>query len=82
MMAESVDVIVPMVGEAMSDIVLVRWLKELGDTVMKGEALFELDIEKAVVEIESFITGVLIEVMVGPDDTVEVHQVIARIDPT
>ena len=81
-MGDGVDVIVPMVGEAIAEIVFVRWLKELGDTVAKGEALFELDIEKAVLEIECFTSGVLAEVMVGPDDTVEAHQVVARIDPT
>jgi pyruvate dehydrogenase E2 component (dihydrolipoamide acetyltransferase) len=58
----------------------VRWLKEEGDVVRKGEPLFELDNDKYVVEIQAFADGVLAEVVVPAGGVVEPGQVVARLD--
>jgi pyruvate dehydrogenase E2 component (dihydrolipoamide acetyltransferase) len=74
-----IDVVVPQMSEVASEIVLVRWLKSEGETVRKGEPLFELDTDKYVVEIEAFEDGTLTEVVIAAGSVVEPGQVVARI---
>src|SRR6185295_2707883 len=50
---------------------LVRWLKQVGDTVTQGEPILELETEKSVVEIEATETGRLVEQLLAVD--AEVH---------
>lgn len=64
-----VDIVVPQVGEAVAEVTLVRWLKSVGDTVTKGDVLFEVDIDKSVIEVEAFDSGRLVEIL-QPDGTV------------
>jgi pyruvate dehydrogenase E2 component (dihydrolipoamide acetyltransferase) len=74
-----VEVVVPQMSEVASEIVLVRWLKSEGDSVHKGEPLFELDTDKYVVEIEAFEDGTLAEIVVAAGAVVEPGQVVAKI---
>jgi pyruvate dehydrogenase E2 component (dihydrolipoamide acetyltransferase) len=73
------DLVVPHVGEAAAEVVLVRWLKDEGDFVSKGEPLFELDTDKYVVEIEAFASGTLAEILVPAGSAVLPQQVVARL---
>ena len=61
-----VDIVVPQVGEAVSEVVLARWLKRAGDAVKAGEPLFVVDIDKAELEVEAAEDGVLCEIL-APD---------------
>ena len=79
---EIVDVIVPQVGEAIADVTLVRWLKEVGETVSKGDPLFEVDTEKATFEIEAFADGVLVDILAAAGSSVSPLQVVARLAAT
>ena len=56
---------------------LVRWLKPEGATVQNGEAIAEIETDKAVVEFESYASGVLSKILVSEGTTVPVGQVIA-----
>ncbi len=77
-----VDIVVPQVGEAVSEVTLVRWLKKVGDVVRTGEPLFEVDLDKSVIEVEAFEDGVLVEILqpegasVMPRDIVGVLEVV------
>jgi pyruvate dehydrogenase E2 component (dihydrolipoamide acetyltransferase) len=62
---------VPRVGEAIAELTLVRWLKREGDQVRRGEVLFEVDTDKSLVEVEAFDDGVLEQILVGDDASVE-----------
>jgi pyruvate/2-oxoglutarate dehydrogenase complex dihydrolipoamide acyltransferase (E2) component len=73
------DVVVPQVGEASSELRIVKWLKKVGDYVGEGENLFELDIEKSVLEVESVYSGTLSEILVEEGGSVEPLQVVCRI---
>jgi pyruvate dehydrogenase E2 component (dihydrolipoamide acetyltransferase) len=79
--AGSIDIVVPQVGEATSEVTLVRWLKEEGEAVAEGEPLFEVDTDKYVVEVEAFETGTLIEIVVPAGTEVVPLQVVARLSP-
>lgn len=59
---------------------VVRWLKQVGDAVTEGEPLVEIDAEKVTAEMESPASGVLVEIVVGPGETVPVRAVLGRIE--
>ncbi len=73
------DVPMPTMGYDMTEGTLVRWLKQPGDTVRPGEALADIETDKAVVEIESFVEGIVTEILVREGDTVQVGTIIARV---
>ncbi|MCK6557145.1 dihydrolipoyl dehydrogenase, partial [Candidatus Binatia bacterium] len=74
-----VDVVVPTLGESVTEGVIVRWLKEEGEAVAADEALLELETDKASVEIPAPAAGVLHRVK-NEGDKVQVGHVVARID--
>ncbi|MEO8602108.1 MAG: 2-oxoglutarate dehydrogenase complex dihydrolipoyllysine-residue succinyltransferase [bacterium] len=76
----AVDVQIPALGESVTEGVIVRWLKRDGDSVAVDEALFELETDKASVEIPAPSAGV-IAVLTKEGETVHVGDVVARIEP-
>jgi pyruvate dehydrogenase E2 component (dihydrolipoamide acetyltransferase) len=73
------SVIMPVLGMSQDTGRLVKWLKQEGDRVEAGEALMEIETDKATVEIESTATGILQEVSATEGDLVPVGQTIALI---
>ncbi len=73
------DVKLPRLGQGMESGVIVRWLKAEGDTVAKGEPLYELDTDKVTQEVESDLDGVLAKIVV-PEGDVEVGATVAVIE--
>src|SRR3990170_1586272 len=67
----------PAVGMAQETGKLVAWLKAEGDTVNKGEALMEVETDKATVEIEASAAGILTGVVARVGDEIPVGQTIA-----
>jgi pyruvate dehydrogenase E2 component (dihydrolipoamide acetyltransferase) len=72
-------IVMPALGMAQETGTLLRWLKNPGDSVSKGEMLMEVETDKAMVEIEAPASGILADVTAQPGDVVPVGQVIARI---
>jgi len=66
-------------GYDMTEGTIVRWLKQPGDAVKRGDPLAEIETDKAVVEIEAFAEGTLAELLVSEGDVVPVGAPIARI---
>ncbi len=75
-----VEILVPQIGEAVAELILVVWHKRVGDQVKKGDLLFEIDSDKAVVEVDAFVDGILIEVIEPDESTVMPQQVVAIIE--
>jgi len=71
-----VEIVVPQVGEAVSEVRIVEWFKSVGDPVEKGEPLFELDTDKAILQVEAFVSGRLIEVRAGAGSEVVPKQIV------
>src|SRR6185369_8060389 len=67
----------PALGMAQETGTLIRWLKEPGQSVAKGEPLMEIETDKATVEIEAPAAGVLANISAQPGDVVEVGKTIA-----
>jgi pyruvate dehydrogenase E2 component (dihydrolipoamide acetyltransferase) len=63
----------PKLGQAEEEATVVRWLKKEGDAVAKGELLFEIETDKALLEVESFFEGTLLKIVAGEGQTVPVQ---------
>jgi len=72
-----VSVVMPALEMAQETGKLVSWLKEEGDPVRKGEILLEVETDKAVVEVEAAVDGILAGVTAKPGDVVQVGRTIA-----
>ena len=71
------EVIMPALGMAQETGKLLRWIKNEGDTVTKGEALMEIETDKVTVEIEAPADGILAGVSAAEGDDVPVGRAIA-----
>jgi pyruvate dehydrogenase E2 component (dihydrolipoamide acetyltransferase) len=71
---------IPKVGLVMEEVRVVRWLKSVGDAVVAGEPLLEVETEKAVVEIEAAATGRLSQILVQNDSRAAVGDQIGWIE--
>jgi pyruvate dehydrogenase E2 component (dihydrolipoamide acetyltransferase) len=58
---------------------IVKWLKQEGDPVAKGDILFEIETDKANLEVESFFEGTLLKILVREGLTVPVNTVVGFI---
>ena len=76
-MSETVNL--PALGESVTEGTVSRWLKEVGDEVAVDEPLVEVSTDKVDTEIPSPVAGVLEEILVEEDDTVEVGAPLATI---
>src|SRR6476619_4965769 len=76
-----IDIKVPTVGEAISEVTLFQWLKKDGDYVDRDEVIAELESEKATFEVNAEKAGVL--KTVGKEgDTLHIGDTLAQIDET
>jgi 2-oxoglutarate dehydrogenase E2 component (dihydrolipoamide succinyltransferase) len=73
------DVVVPTLGESITEATLGQWLKKPGEAVKADEPIASLETDKVAVEVNAPVAGVLAELVVNEGDTVEVGKVIARI---
>lgn len=73
------EFVMPTLGSDMTEGTLVEWKKKVGDRVIKGEIIAEVDTEKSAIEVESFHTGVIQQLITQPGDTVPVGTVMAVI---
>ena len=75
----SEKILVPALGESITEATLSKWLKKEGETVESDEAIVELETDKVNLEVPSPITGTLSEINFKDGDTVEVGAVLGSI---
>ena len=73
------EVVLPALGESVTEGTITRWLKKVGDTVAVDEPLVEVSTDKVDTEIPSPVAGVVQEIRVQEDETVAVGAVLAVI---
>ena len=73
------EVEMPQLGETVTEGTIIRWFKQVGETVAVDEVLFEVSTDKVDSEVPSPIGGVLTEILVPEGDTVDVGTVLAMI---
>ena len=74
-MAETISM--PKLGFDMAEGLLVRWVKQVGETINKGDVLAEIETDKATVEVESSATGIVLQLIVDQGTMVPVNAPIA-----
>ncbi|MFH0176901.1 biotin/lipoyl-containing protein, partial [Streptomyces cacaoi] len=77
--AEGTDVVLPALGESVTEGTVTRWLKQVGEEVTEDEPLLEVSTDKVDTEIPAPVSGVLLEITVGEDETAEVGAKLAVI---
>jgi pyruvate dehydrogenase E2 component (dihydrolipoamide acetyltransferase) len=73
------DVVLPSLGESVTEGIVTKWFKAVGDQVARDEPLFEISTDKVDSELPSPAAGVLTEILVQEGDTVEVGARVAVI---
>jgi 2-oxoglutarate dehydrogenase E2 component (dihydrolipoamide succinyltransferase) len=76
-----IDIKVPAIGESISEVTLIKWLKHDGDYVDRDEVIAELESEKATFEVNAEKAGTL-KTLGKEGDTLKIGEVLANIDET
>lgn len=71
------DVIIPALGESVTEATIGQWLKKVGDTVAADEPIVSLETDKVAVEVNAPAAGTISELLYKEGDTVTVGQIIA-----
>ena len=73
------DLVVPQLGESISEAVIARWLKQVGDAVAVDEPIAELETDKITVQLPSPVAGALSEQRAAVGATVKVGEIIGAV---
>jgi len=74
------DIVVPTLGESVTEATVAQWLKKAGEVVAVDEPLVELETDKVTLEVNAASAGVLSEVLAKEGENVEVGAILGRID--
>ena len=74
------NIVVPHLGDSVIEATIIKWTKQLGDTVKLGETVVELETEKANFEVAAEATGVLASIAKKADEDVEVGDILGTIE--
>ena len=77
-----IDVVLPQLGETITEGTIIRWLKQVGETVEVDEPLYEISTDKVDSEVPSSAAGVLTKIVADAGETVEVGAVLAVMSET
>ncbi len=72
----------PNLGAEADEARLTSWLKNVGDTVMEGEAIAEIETEKATVDLEAPVSGRIVEILVPAGSDAKVGTILATLEDT
>ncbi len=75
-----VDIVMPKMGESITEGTILEWRKSVGDMIALDEILLEIGTDKVDSEIPSPNSGIIAEILAEPNEVVEVGKVIARIE--
>ncbi|HVV33377.1 MAG TPA: biotin/lipoyl-containing protein, partial [Vitreimonas sp.] len=73
------DIVVPTLGESVSEATVAKWLKKAGDAVKKDETLVELETDKVSVEVSAPEAGTLTEISAKEGTTVTIGAILGRL---
>lgn len=76
---ELIDIVMPKMGESVMEGTIIKWHKKVGDSIKKDETIFEISTDKVDTEVPSPADGVLAEVLVAEQETVDVGTIVAKL---
>jgi 2-oxoglutarate dehydrogenase E2 component (dihydrolipoamide succinyltransferase) len=74
------DIVVPSLGESVSEATVAKWFKKVGDAVAADEAIVELETDKVTLEVNAPASGRLAEIVIPEGKTVEVGALLGKIE--
>ncbi|MCF7825721.1 MAG: 2-oxo acid dehydrogenase subunit E2 [Candidatus Marinimicrobia bacterium] len=74
------DIVMPKMGESLTEGTVLEWKKAVGDTIDKDETLLEIATDKVDAEIPSPVSGILIEIIGKVNQTYDIDTIIARVE--
>lgn len=74
------DILVPSLGESVTEATVAKWFKKVGDAVAQDEPLVELETDKVTMEVNAPAAGMLKDIKIGEGKTVEVGALLGSID--
>ena len=80
-MADTVQITMPQMGESVSEGTILTWYKQEGDWVEKDETIVEVSTDKVDAEVPAPASGKLVKILAEEDQTVEVGQALAELEP-
>ena len=75
-----IDIVMPKMGESITEGTIIEWRKKIGDVVEMDEILLEIGTDKVDSEIPSPTAGTIVEILAKPNDIMEVGTVIAKVE--
>ena len=75
-----VELIMPKMGESVAEATIIKWVKNVGDTVEMDETVLEIATDKVDSEVPSSVEGVLVKLLFNEDDVVQVGEAVAIIE--
>ena len=76
----AIEIIVPTLGESVSDATVARWIKASGDNVAADEPIVELETDKVTLEVPSPVAGQLGDIVAAEGAVVEVGAILAHLE--
>jgi 2-oxoglutarate dehydrogenase E2 component (dihydrolipoamide succinyltransferase) len=76
---EATEIVMPQMGESITEGTISKWLKKVGDSIEKDEAILEISTDKVDAEVPSLVGGTLLEIRYQEGETVEVGTVLALV---
>jgi 2-oxoglutarate dehydrogenase E2 component (dihydrolipoamide succinyltransferase) len=74
------EIVMPQLGETVTEGTITRWMKKVGDPVLQDEVLFEVSTDKVDSEVPSSASGFLTQILVQEGETVDVGTAIAVVE--
>jgi pyruvate/2-oxoglutarate dehydrogenase complex dihydrolipoamide acyltransferase (E2) component len=75
------EIVIPQAGETMEEeVIIVKWKKSVGDHVLKGENLLDIETGKGVLELESPFEGVIKDIIIQEGQQIKPLTVVAHIE--
>src|SRR5687768_15528155 len=74
------EIVVPSLGESVSEATVAKWFKKIGDAIRQDEPLVELETDKVTLEVNAPASGKLKDIKIGEGKTVEVGTLLGQIE--
>src|SRR3954470_12085930 len=74
------EIIVPSLGESVTEATVAKWFKKVGDAITQDEPLLELETDKVTLEVNAPASGKLKEIIIGEGKSVEVGTLLGSIE--
>lgn len=74
------EIVMPKIGLDMEEGIICEWKKAVGDKIVEGDVICEIETDKAVTNVEAAVSGTLVEIVAEEGESVEITKTIAWVE--